>query len=270
MSEMTTDATPRETLAWLEASALKLPGIAHAFFTRRGGVSTGLYTGLNVGYGSADARDAVTENRRLAMRVLTDREASLVTVHQVHGTDVVPVETPWPRTENPKADGLVTDRPGIALGILTADCTPILLADPEAGVIGAAHSGWKGAVAGIGAATVAAMERLGARRARIRAAIGPTINQASYEVGPEFRDRFEADHPESLRFFREAPAVGKFLFDLPGFVRAHLEEQGLAVVDAERAEDTCPDPHRYFSYRRATKLGEPDYGRQLSAVMLRG
>lgn len=265
---------PRETvpdLDRLEAAALKAPGVAHAFFTRRGGVSTGLYTGLNVGFGSDDDRAAVAENRRRAMVALAgDGAAPLVTVHQVHGADVVPVETPWPRERNPKADGLVTDRPGIALGILTADCTPILLADPEAGVIGAAHSGWKGAVAGIGAATVAAMEKRGAERGRIRAAIGPTIHQKSYEVGPEFRARFEAEHPESLRFFVDAPAAGKYLFDLPGFVAAHLESLGLAAVDAGRAEDTCPDPHRYFSYRRATKLGEPDYGRQLSAVMLVG
>jgi hypothetical protein len=266
------DATPdtnADRLDWLESPVLADPAIRHAFFTRRGGASTGLYTGLNVGFGSDDARDAVAENRRRAMAALAgDAATPLVTVHQVHGADVVPVATPWPREENPKADGLVTDRPGIALGILTADCTPILFADTEAGVIGAAHSGWKGAVAGIGAATVAAMERLGAERARIRAAIGPTINQRSYEVGPEFFARFEAEHPESTRFFTPAPTEGKHFFDLPGFVLAHLESLGLAAVDGAQAEDTCADTARYYSYRRATKRGEPDYGRQLSAVML--
>ncbi|MEQ8603065.1 MAG: peptidoglycan editing factor PgeF [Marivibrio sp.] len=261
---------PARTIERLEAPSLADCGVAHGFFGRAGGASTGIYAGLNVGFGSDDDRDAVSENRRRAMAALADEASPLVTVHQVHGTDVVRVETPWPRAENPKADGLVTDRPGLALGILTADCTPILLVDPEAGVIGAAHSGWKGAVAGIGPATVAAMERLGAQAARIRAAIGPTINQASYEVGPEFFERFEREHPASVRFFQPAAAPGKHLFDLPGFVEAHLSSLGLAAVDCSQAVDTCADEARFFSYRRATLRGEPDYGRQLAAVMLRG
>lgn len=263
------DASVEQTrIDRLEAPALAGCGVAHGFFGRSGGVSTGIYAGLNVGFGSDDDPAAVAENRRRAMAALGDEAIPLVTVHQVHGTDVVPVTTPWPREDNPKADALVTDRPGIALGILTADCTPILLVDPDAGVIGAAHSGWKGAVAGIGPATVAAMERLGAKASRIRAAIGPTINQASYEVGPEFFERFEREHPHSVRFFTPADAPGKHLFDLPGFVEAHLSSLGLAAVDRSQALDTCADAARFFSYRRATLRGEPDYGRQLAAVML--
>jgi YfiH family protein len=260
----------QDTVDSLQAPALAAPGIAHGFFTRTGGVSDGIYRGLNVGFGSDDDARAVSENRARAMRALGAGEAPLVTVHQVHGNDVVPVTVPWARTDNPKADGLVTDRPGIALGILTADCTPILMVDAQAGVIGAAHSGWKGAVAGIGAQTLAAMEKLGAKASRIQAAIGPTINQSSYEVGPEFFERFEREHADSIRFFTPAPTTGKYLFDLPGFVRAHLESLGLAAVDATQAIDTCAQEDRFFSYRRATKAGEPDYGRQLSAVMLTG
>ncbi|MCR9220589.1 MAG: peptidoglycan editing factor PgeF [Alphaproteobacteria bacterium] len=257
-----------ESVELLEPPALVGGSVRAAFFTRRGGVSRGIHAGLNVGFGSDDAADAVAENRRRAMAALAEAPPPLVTVHQVHGRAVAAVDAPWPRADNPKADALVTDRPGIALGILTADCAPILFADAAAGVIGAAHSGWKGACLGVGAATVEAMERLGARRSRIRAALGPTIHQPSYEVGPEFHARFAEEHPESLRFFAPAPAAQKHLFDLPGFVAAHLEGLGLAVVDRTCAHDTLPDAARFYSYRRATQRGEPDYGRQLSAILL--
>jgi YfiH family protein len=201
------------------------------------------------------------------MALLELPPAALTTVHQIHSADVATVERPWPRAENPKADAMVTDRPGVALGILTADCVPVLLADAEAGVIGAAHSGWKGTRDGISAATVEAMERLGARRARIHAAIGPAIQQASYEVGPEFPERFTAEDPATERFFVPSAKPGHFMFDLPGLVEAHLASLGLASVERSR-HDTAAEPDLFFSYRRATLRGEPDYGRGLSAIAL--
>jgi YfiH family protein len=244
-----------------------LDGIRHGFLTRRGGASSGLYESLNCGFGSADEPQAVEDNRARALARIGAAALPLVTVHQIHSPDVVVVEEPWPRSDNPRADAMVTRRKGTCLGVLSADCVPLLFADAEAGVIGAAHSGWKGALTGVAEATVAAMCRLGAVQARIRVAIGPAIQQDSYEVGPEFPDRFAAADAESARFFRPAARAGHFMFDLPGYVERRLARLGLAAV-GNAGLDTCADAQRFFSYRRATLRGEPDYGRQISLVAL--
>jgi len=244
-------------------------GVSHGFFTREGGVSTGQYAGLNVGYGSRDDRDSVAENRRRAMAVFGLDGAALTTVHQVHSADVIKVAAPWGLAERPKADAMVTDRPGVALGILTADCGPVLFADAEAGVAAAAHAGWKGALGGVLEATVEAMEQAGARRDRIAASLGPCIAQPSYEVGPEFVERFLAADLANQDFFVPSGRTGHALFDLPGYVMRRLEGIGLAACDRiER--DTQSDPERFYSYRRARLSGEDDYGRLLSTIMLAG
>ncbi len=243
-----------------------LPGIRHAFFTREGGVSEGIYASLNGGLGSNDAREAVTENRsRMAatMGVAADR---LLSVHQVHSADVVVATGPW-QGDKPRADAMVTTVEGLALGVSSADCGPILFADAEARVIGAAHSGWKGAFTGIGAATLEAMERLGARRERVTAVLGPTIGPNAYEVGPEFVDRFVAADSVYERFFRPSPREGHAMFDLPAFIGAHFRAAGVGrFVDLGLC--TYSDPARFFSYRMTTHRGEPDYGRLISAVAL--
>ena len=244
-----------------------LNGIRHAYFTREGGGGDGLYASLNCGFGSADAPDIVEANRARAMAMLDLPAAALVTLHQVHSPDVVIVDAPWPRTENPKADALATRKRGLCLGILTADCVPVLFADAEAGVIGAAHAGWKGALTGVLEATVSAMLGLGAEAGRIRAAIGPAIQPASYEVGPEFPGRFTERDPASARFFGPSARAGHFMFDLPGFAEHRLRALGLAAIENARL-DTCGDAARFFSYRRATLKGEPDYGRMLAAITL--
>ena len=251
----------------IEATSLRLPGIRHGFFGRAGGVSEGIYASLNCGFGSDEAPAVVEANRAHAMALMALPSDALVTVHQIHSPDVSIVERPWPRAENPKADALVTALPGVALGILTADCVPILFADPEARVIGAAHSGWKGTRDGIAAATVAAMERLGARRDRIHAAIGPAIQQASYEVGPEFPERFTAGDAATERFFSPSVRPGHFMFDLPGLIETQLAALHLASVERS-PHDTAAEPELFFSYRRASLMGEPDYGRGLSAIAL--
>ena len=238
-----------------------LAGSPHGFLGRSGGVSTGMLTGLNCGWGSNDDRAAIAENRRRAVDSVLPG-ARLVTVHQVHSADVVEAGE-WPDDDRPPADALVTDRPGILLGILTADCAPILLADRDAGVIGAAHAGWRGAVAGVAASTVAAMENLGARRSRIAAAVGPCIAKANYEVDYAFAERLG---PEQERFFTDGPA-GKPHFDLESFVVASLAAAGVTRIEA-LGLDTYAAPDRFFSYRRATHLDEPDYGRQLSLIGL--
>jgi YfiH family protein len=251
----------------IESSLLSAAGkIRHGFFTREGGVSEGIYASLNCGYGSNDDADCVARNRAQCAAALGVDPHSLVTAYQIHGVAVAEVRAPWKPGEAPRADAMVTTQPGIALGILTADCGPILLADAEAGVIGAAHSGWKGAKAGVAEATVTAMMALGARRERIVAAIGPTIGLKSYEVGEEFRQAFLADDPLAARFFAAAPGKRPH-FDLPGFIAAQLERLDLAGIDRIEA-DTCAEPERFFSYRRACLLGEGDYGRQLSAIAL--
>jgi YfiH family protein len=251
----------------IQPETLAAPGLAASFFTREGGVSEGLYAALNCGYGSGDDPGAVRENRRRAMDRLGFEPEALVTLYQIHSPTVVTVEEPWRPGESPKADGAVTSRPGIALGILTADCAPVLFADPEARVIGAAHAGWRGAFTGVLEETVAAMARLGAEPKRIRAAIGPCIAQPSYEVGPEFHARFVEAETGNARFFRASARAGHHLFDLSGYVRARLERLGLAAIGAAGA-DTAADPERWFSYRRATLAGEKDYGRLLSAIAL--
>ena len=243
-----------------------VPGIRHGFFTRRGGVSRGIYEALNCGLGSGDSPENVARNRARCAERLGVPETGLVTAYQVHGTTAVAVTQPWTPGSAPKADALVPRHRGIALGILTADCVPILLADAQAGVVGAAHAGWKGAKAGMAAAVVAAMVEQGAKRERIVASVGPAIGQISYEVGPEFRDAFVADDPVADRFFAPGPR-GRPHFDLPGFVVERLKALDLAGVDPIAA-DTCADAERFFSYRRSCLLRETDYGRQLSAIAL--
>lgn len=242
-----------------------LAGARHGFFTRRGGASSGIYAGLNCGPGSADQREAVALNRARVAGALGVAPARLLSLHQVHGTEVaVAGPAGWPGSERPRADAAVTADPSVAISVLTADCAPVLLHDPEARVAGAAHAGWRGAADGVIEATLAAMERLGARRAAIRAAVGPTISQRAYEVGPEFLDRFLAEEDGSERYF--VPGSGdRLLFDLPGFVLGRLRAAG--VADAEWiGACTYSDPERFFSYRRATHAGEPDYGRLISAI----
>ena len=242
-----------------------LAALPHGFLGRRGGVSTSELAGLNVGYGSNDERSAIDENRRRAIDALLPG-AELATVHQVHGAEVVHVERSWPQDRRPNADAMVTNRPRILLGILTADCAPVLLADAEAGIVGAAHAGWRGALAGVTDAAIEAMQKLGARRDRISAAVGPCIAQASYEVDEAFRQRFLEQEPGSRRFFLDG-AAGKPHFDLPAYVVHRLLAAGIEQVEALHV-DTYADPERFYSYRRATHRGEADYGRQLSAIGL--
>lgn len=247
--------------------AIALGGTPHGFLGRRGGVSTGTLAGLNVGYGSNDECGAIEENRALAIAALLPG-AELATVHQVHSAQAVHVDRPWPREERPHADAMVTDRPNLLLGILTADCAPVLFADREAVVVGAAHAGWRGAIAGVTDATIAAMVKLGARRDHIHAAVGPCIAQASYEVDDAFRDRFIETDRDNGRFFVAGPA-GKPHFDLEAYVVHRLIAAGIGEVEALNL-DTYGDPDRFYSYRRATHRGEADYGRQLSAIALLG
>jgi len=251
----------------LHHAALNLPSIRHGFFGRAGGISWGIYDGLNVGLGSNDDRAVVLENRTRAMRALGFDASALTTVHQVHGVDVVTLTEAIPHAVAPRADGLVTDRPGLVLGVLAADCAPVLLADGQAGVIGACHAGWKGALFGMVAATVAAMEKLGARADRVAVVVGPCISQASYEVGVEYRQRFLDVEPDHARFFLPGKTPDKAQFDLEGFVMETARRAGCGRVEG-MGRDTCSDPDGFFSYRRATLRGEPDYGRQLSAIAL--
>ncbi|MFQ5466503.1 MAG: peptidoglycan editing factor PgeF [Kiloniellaceae bacterium] len=253
--------------AMTSAALDALPGVRHAFLGRHGGVSGGVYASLNCGFGSDDDTGNVAENRARAMACLGLAENSLVTGYQVHAADVAVVEAPWPRGGAPRVDGMATRVPGIALGILTADCAPVLFADPRARVVGAAHAGWRGAQAGILEAVVAAMVELGARREEIRAAIGPAIGRASYEVGPEFPAPFLDEDAANRAFFDPAPRAGHFLFDLKGYAARRLAGAGLTNVCALPG-NTCAEDDRYFSYRRACQRGEPDYGRDLSAICL--
>jgi YfiH family protein len=242
-------------------------GLPHGFLGRRGGISTGELAGLNVGYGSNDDREAIAGNRRLVIAALLEG-AELATVHQVHSADAVTIQRPWPQDERPRADAMVTDRPNLLIGILTADCAPVLLADREAGVIGAAHAGWRGAHGGVLEATIAAMERLGARREDIHAAVGPCIGQPSYEVDEDFRARFVADDADNARFFVTADG-GKPHFDLEGYVVHRLIAAGIDEIEALNL-DTYADSDRFYSYRRSAHLGQADYGRQLSAIAIPG
>ena len=245
--------------------AASLGTIAHGFLGRRGGVSVGELAGLNVGYGSNDEREAIAENRRLAVEAVLPG-AELATVHQVHSADALFVARPWPQDQRPRADAMVTDRRGLLLGILTADCAPVLFADAEAQVIGAAHAGWRGALAGVTDSTIDAMEKLGARKQRIVAAVGPCIAQLSYEVSEDFRDRFSTEEPGSERFFIES-ATAKPHFDLSAYLVHRLIAAGVEQVEALQL-DTYAEPERFYSYRRATHRGEADYGRQVSLIGL--
>lgn len=254
----------------LKAPSLdRLENVRHAFFTRAGGVSEGLYDSLNGGIGSRDRPEHVRENRArmtAALGVAADR---LVTCYQVHSPDVVVAETPWTRETAPRADAVVTRVAGLAVGVTTADCGPLLFADAEAGVVAAAHAGWKGALTGVVEATIDAMERLGAARARIAVALGPMIRQPNYEVGPEFVARFSAADPENRSFFNPSGREGYALFDLPGYIAGRLRRAGI-----EQIEDlgccTYADPKAFYSYRRSTHRAEPDYGRHVNAIALAG
>ena len=242
-----------------------LADIPHGFLGRRGGVSEGEMWGLNTGYGSGDDPALIAENRRRAIEAVLPG-AELATVHQVHSPTVVLVKQPWEQNERPHADAMVTNRRGLLLGVLTADCAPVLFADAEAGVVGAAHSGWRGAIAGVNEATIEAMEQLGANRARIAAAVGPSVEQRSYEVDEAFHERFIEQDKANGRFFILGPA-DKPHFDLPGYILRRLKDAGIAKAGALRL-DTYSDPGRFYSYRRSTDLGEPSYGRQISMIGL--
>ncbi len=242
-------------------------GSRHLFFTRQGGVSDGLFLSLNCGFGSGDAAESVMRNREIAMERFGLPADRLVTCRQIHSTRVVAVEMPWRRDEAPQADGLVTRTRGLALGVLAADCAPILLYDPKAGIVGAAHGGWRGALGGIVEATLAAMEALGAERRHIRAGIGPCIGRDSYEVGADFPQPFIAEDPSSASYFVPARRAGHRLFDLGGYIGHRLRRAGVATVQRV-LHDTAAEADRFFSYRRACLLGEPAYGRGLSAIVL--
>ena len=252
----------------LQATELAtMPGARHGFFTRRGGVSEGAWASLNMSQRNGDEPERVERNRALAATALAVAPERLVTARQVHGVATVAVTAPWALVDAPEADALVTDRPGLLLGVLTADCAPLLLVDPVAGVVGAAHAGWKGALAGVVESVVAAMAGLGAAPGRIVAAVGPCIGPASYEVGPEFVARFAAADRDSARFFGQG--AGQALFDLPGYVALRLHRAGVGRCQGlER--DTCAEDELFFSYRRATKRGETRFGLQLSAIVLAG
>jgi hypothetical protein len=250
----------------VQSAALELlSNIRHAFFTREGGVSTGIYASLNGGIGSSDDPANVKENRRRMAEAL--KAPALVSCHQIHSAEVVVAETPWTRENAPRADAIVCETPKLAIGVSVADCGPVLFADNEARVIGCAHAGWKGAFTGVLEATLDKMESLGADRTRIVAAIGPLIRQSSYEVGPEFVARFhEADH-RNIRFFAPSDREHHSLFDLPGYISSRLKKAKVGTID-DLCLDTYSDEERFFSYRRATHNGEKDYGRLVAAISL--
>ncbi len=253
----------------LQARSLAaLPGVRHGFFTREGGVSDGVYRSLNGGTGSDDSPAKVAENRARMAHALSVSPDRFLTAYQIHSPEVVVAERPWSQSERPRADAIVTRERGLAIGVSTADCGPVLFADRKAGVIGAAHAGWRGALTGVIEATLSAMERLGAARGGIVAAAGPMISQPNYEVGPELRERFVTDDPDNERFF--APGrPGKHMFDLPGYVVARLERAGVGSVE-NLGLCTYADAERFYSYRRTTHRAEPDYGRHINAIALAG
>jgi YfiH family protein len=252
----------------VESDALAaLPGISHGFGTREGGVSPGIYATLNCGLGSHDDQDNVAENRlRLAARLGTSPQ-NLVSPYQIHSADVVVADEPWARGRGPKADGVVTTKPGLAIAISTADCVPVLFADAEAKVAGAAHAGWRGALSGVLEATLEQMERLGARRGQICASIGPAISQAAYEVGEEFEAEFLQQTSANARFFIRDGKAARPHFDLTGYVAARLQDANILSIENLQL-CTYRDATRFFSYRRSCHKHEPDYGRQISAIMI--
>ena len=243
-----------------------IPGLRHAFFSREGGVSDGIYASLNGGLGSNDDPAAVAENRRRMAEQMGVPPSHFLGVHQIHSPDAVVATGPWQGASRPRADSIVTRTEGLAIGITAADCGPLLLVDPDARVIGAAHAGWKGALTGIVESTIEAMEKLGAERAGIVAAIGPLIRQPSYEVGNEFVERFMEEDAENTLFFLPAAREGHAMFDLAGFIRKRLENAGVLVID-DIGIDTYSD-ERFFSYRRSVHRKEPDYGRHVHAIVL--
>jgi YfiH family protein len=254
----------------LQAASLRaLPRVRHAFFTREGGVSDGVYASLNGGPGSDDAPAKVAENRARMAAALGVAPDHLLTAYQVHSPDVVTIERPWQPHERPRADAIVTAAPGLAIGVTTADCGPVLFADDTAGVIGVAHAGWRGAATGVLEATIAAMERCGADRGRISVALGPTIRQPNYEVGPEFVSRFLVANATNERFFRPSATPQHALFDLPGYIAARLAAAGMHRIE-DLGQCTYADATRFFSYRRSTHREERDYGRHINAIALVG
>ena len=263
-----TPADPVSTAGLIEAPSLAaLPGIRHGFFTRAGGVSQGIYESLNAGIGSQDDPQSVATNRARMAAALAVAPERLLTPYQTHSAEVVVADAPWSPATRPRADAIVTRMRGLAIGVTTADCGPVLFADAEAGVIGAAHAGWRGAFSGVLEATIAALEGCGGRRGRMVAALGPMIRQANYEVGPEFVARFTAADPANSRFFAPSPREGHALFDLAGYLALRLARAGI-----ERVEDvgrcTYAAPAQFFSFRRATHQGEADYGRHVNALAL--
>ncbi len=251
----------------IDSEYLKLNGVTHGFFTRGGGHSNGIFASLNCGLGSGDDPDLVKLNREVVARALGVADGHVVTAHQVHSADVMEVTGVWPLEGRPKVDGLVSRTKGIVLGVLTADCGPVLFADETAQVIGCCHAGWKGALTGVTDTTIAAMEKLGARRDNIIAVIGPTISQVAYEVGPEFPRPFLEQSSAHGVFFRPSVKAGHFMFDLPGYLRQRMKGLGLKSVH-DLALCTYSDESRFYSYRRATHRGETDYGRLISAIAL--
>lgn len=251
----------------IEASEFKISAaLKHGFFTRQGGHSTGLFASLNCGFGSGDDKPTVARNRAAAGECLGVAEGPL-TVWQWHSADVIVANEPWDALKPPKGDAIVTKVPGLAIAVLTADCAPILFADMEAGVIGAAHAGWKGALAGVSDATVAVMEENGARRERITAIIGPTISQKAYEVGPDFAVQFIAADPANADFFIPSTRERHQMFDLPAYLARRLTKLGIGRV-ADLGMCTYSNEDRFYSFRRATHRNEKDYGRQISAIVL--
>jgi YfiH family protein len=244
-----------------------LAGISHGFFTREGGVSQGIYATLNGGVGSQDDPRAVAENRARMANFLGVSAEKFLVPYQIHSAEALAVAAPWPAEGRPRCDGLVTATPGLGLGVTGADCGVVLMADRSAGVIGAAHSGWKGALTGMIEALVAAMEQLGARRRNIVGALGPTIGPQSYEVGPEFHERFVAESADHARFFTPSQNAGHKMFDLPGLIEHRAERAGVGRFDNLRL-DTYSDEQRFFSYRRTTHRKEPDYGRLVAGIAL--
>jgi polyphenol oxidase len=251
----------------IQSEALTHNGLSHGFFTRNGGFSSGIFASLNCGMGSGDDRETVLKNRAHAAWALGVEANRLLSAYQVHSADAMVVDGPWLTDERPRVDALVTKTRGLALGILTADCGPVLFADHHAGVIGAAHAGWKGALTGVTTRTLEAMEAQGANRRNVTAVIGPMISQAAYEVGPEFPARFIDADDGNRRYFTPSQRAGHWMFDLPGYLEDRLKSDGVGEV-VNLALCTCSDEARFFSYRRATHRNEKDYGRLISAISL--
>jgi YfiH family protein len=251
----------------IETRELKHPGVAHGFFGRQGGHSRGIFASLNCGLGSGDERATVLRNREVVAKALGGREPQIVTTLQVHSAEAIVVTRPWPHDERPKVDGMVTNVPGLILGTLTADCGPVLLSDHRAGVIGCAHAGWKGALAGITDATVLKMEALGAKRENIVAVLGPTISKSAYEVGPEFFQRFAEAAAGNRIYFTDSVKSGHYMFDLPAYLIVRMKTFGIGTV-IDSGLCTYAREAEYFSYRRATHAHEKDYGRQIAAITL--